>query len=209
MKNVKAVLFDLDGLLIQSWPFICASYNYVLTHLKLPQHGMSHPKMRHCTLEQAYAHLGVSGDMVHVANRMHLEFQSLNLHLLKPFPDTIPTLRALEARCHRAVVSNRKKNAPDLLKHCDLLDHFDLVIGAEDVSRGKPHPEGIFHALDYFGLEPYEVVMVGDTTADVEAGKRIGAWTVAVDGSDCAEAIFQARPDFFVKNLGELVPLLS
>jgi HAD superfamily hydrolase (TIGR01509 family) len=207
-KNIKLVLFDLDGLLIQSWPFIMASYNHVLSNLKLPREGLLDPIMRHCTLEQSYNHLGITGDKTAIATQLHLEFQSSNMHLIQPFPDAHSTLEALGSRFHKGVVSNRSKNAPTILMHCNLFQHIELIIGADDVSRGKPHPEGIFYAMQHFWVEPFQTVIIGDTVADVEAGKRIGAWTVAVDGSDCLDALRAAKPDYLLKNLGQLVPLL-
>lgn len=208
MKNIKLVLFDLDGLLIQSWPFIMASYDHVLSQLGLPKVGLGDPIMRHCTLLESYNHLGVTGKMLDQATQLHLEFQERNLQLIKPFPDTHSTLEALGSRFRKGVVSNRMKNAPDMLRHCNLFHHMELVIGADDVICGKPHPEGILSAIEYFGVDPNQTVMIGDTSIDIQAGKRAGTWTIGVDGSNCLEALKAANPDYLLKNLGELIPLL-
>lgn len=213
MKEVTTVLFDLDGLLVRSWPLIMGSYGHVLTQLKLSAEGLKHPKMRHCTLHQAYEHLGVnSPQVIEEATRLHLEFQAENLHLLEAFPEVHPTLYVLKVfkpRLRMGVVSNRQGNAARLLKHCHLLHHMELVIGAEDVPLGKPSPRGIYEALEYFGSEPHQTVIVGDTVVDVQAGKSIGAWTVAIDGSECREELEKAHPDFLLNNISELIPLLT
>lgn len=209
MNTTKLVLFDLDGLLIQSWPFIVASYRHVLSHLGLSDEGLHHPIMRHCTLHQAYAHLGiVTQEQIKTANRLHRQFQTENIRLLKPFPDALPTLIDLCEDFALGVVSNRTGNTSELLKHCGLLDLVELVIDKDVVPSGKPSPLGISYALEHFQVHPEEAVIVGDTIVDVLAGKAMGTWTVAVDGSECKDDLIRARPDYLLNNLGEIVPLL-
>lgn len=207
MKEVNTVLFDIDGTLVQSWDLIISSFSHVLNHFHLPLDGLSNPMMRHCTLKQGYKFLGLECHMEE-ALQLHVKFQKENMHLLKLCPGAHETLRALSGR-NRATISNRIINGPHFLSHFGLLDHLDLTIGADHLMQGKPHPEGLMHALEYFQTEPWKTVIVGDTVADVRAGKSIGAWTVAVDGSSCLDELKKSRPDYLIGDLIELIPLLS
>lgn len=206
--NIKAVLLDLDGVLVNSWPFIMASFDHVLTHFKLPKEGLKHPKMRHITLHQAYEHLGLQDDFDE-AFKIHIEFQKKNLHLLQRFPDTEFALDNLKKKFRIGVVSNRTGNSSQLLKHCGLLDYVEIVIGAENVTWSKPHPQGIFLACEHFGVEPEEAIMVGDTPSDIIAGKSAGAWTVALNTSNCYDELKKVSPGMIINNLSELIPVLK
>ncbi len=206
--KTKTILFDLDGCLIHSWPFIMASFDHVLSHFGFPKDGLAHPKMRHCTLLQAYEHLGLSLQ-ADTATRLHLEFQNTNTHLIHAFPASALVLENCNSRFHIGVVSNRQKNTAQLLRHCNLFDHVDLIISAEDVFRSKPHPEGIFQAMEYFGTHPEHTVMVGDTPPDILAGKAAGVSTIAIDGSDCLEELRKAKPNYLLRDMSELIPLLD
>jgi sugar-phosphatase len=57
-----------------------------------------------------------------------------------------------------------------------------VLIGADDVTRGKPHPEGYIAAAKALGLEPHDCIVFEDTEAGIEAARRAGAAAVAVGG---------------------------
>jgi phosphoglycolate phosphatase-like HAD superfamily hydrolase len=58
-----------------------------------------------------------------------------------------------------------------------VIDLFSVGVGFESVSRYKPHPEGVLLALSQLGANAEETVMVGDSPADIEAGKAAGCWS--------------------------------
>ncbi len=123
-------------------------------------------------------------DQREVATRLHLEFQTdpKNLETLQLCSNALSVLEKLHSHeFNLAVVSNRSKNHGDLIAHCGLRDYVRYVVGHEHVSKGKPDPEGIHLALAHFNVVPSQAVIVGDTVADVIAGKNASIHTVAVE----------------------------
>jgi len=106
--------------------------------------------------------------------------------------------------------SNPRKLIIRVLDLTGLLNYVDVVIGAEDVKRGKPHPYIIEEAVKRLGVKPFEAIYVGDTIYDVEAGKAAGVFTVAVlTGAASREKLENSRPDMIVENLKYLLEALS
>ena len=66
-----------------------------------------------------------------------------------------------------------------LLGAAGLLDHFDALVGADEVARSKPEPDGIHLACERLGVAPASAAYVGDATNDLEAARRSGARAVA------------------------------
>jgi HAD superfamily hydrolase (TIGR01509 family) len=92
-----------------------------------------------------------------------------------------PLLDHLAARYPLAVVSTRSRGAAlaFLAQHA-LGDHFREVVTQESTRRLKPHPEPIRFAAAALELAPEDCIMVGDTTVDIHAARRAGAWAVGV-----------------------------
>jgi phosphoglycolate phosphatase-like HAD superfamily hydrolase len=90
-------------------------------------------------------------------------------------------LRALSGRYRLAVVTTRgRRDADAFLERFGLSGIFEAVVTRESTWRLKPHPEPIRYAARLLGLPPERCAMVGDTTVDIRAARRAGAWAVAV-----------------------------
>jgi phosphoglycolate phosphatase len=92
--------------------------------------------------------------------------------------------------------------------HLDWLgirDRFAVVIGSDQVAKGKPHPEMAMRACAAMGLDPQDVVMIGDTQADVDMAKNAGMRAVIqICGSPAASRTDMASPDAVISNYLEL-----
>lgn len=90
-------------------------------------------------------------------------------------------LRNLQGRFPMAVVSARgERSTRRFLQQYDLERYFDPVVTALTCRHTKPYPDPILHAAQHMGVKAWECLMVGDTTVDIQAGKRAGAQTVGV-----------------------------
>jgi phosphoglycolate phosphatase-like HAD superfamily hydrolase len=90
-------------------------------------------------------------------------------------------LHALAGRYRLAVVTTRgRRDAEAFLEQLDSGGLFEAVVTRESTWRLKPHPAPILHAARVLGLPPQRCAMVGDTTVDVRAARRAGAYAVAV-----------------------------
>jgi phosphoglycolate phosphatase len=87
---------------------------------------------------------------------------------------------------------------------------FSAVSAGGDVPFVKPSPDPILHVAKQLGLNPDQMVMVGDGPQDVEAGRRAGCRTIGVKGGFLApERLIAAQPDVILGSLAELPAVLD
>ncbi len=131
---------------------------------------------------------------------------------LKPMPNAKEVLTTLHNEgYHLAILTTRMKNSTmDCLKICDFGDIFDAIICFDDVKATKPDPEGLFMITKKYKLNSADLIMVGDSKADVLAGNAFGAYTVAYLNNEAkAEGIVALKPNKTIDNLGELLTIVK
>lgn len=91
-----------------------------------------------------------------------------------------------------------------------LRDWFTVVVGAEDASRSKPHPEPFVKAMAELGAHPAHTLMVGDTPADVAGARAAGIRAAAaLWGSADPDAVIAAKPDHSLHQPADVLALLD
>jgi pyrophosphatase PpaX len=130
--------------------------------------------------------------------------------MVRPFPGALEVLAGLKERGARLAVVTSKRNevARRTMEVCGIWDAVELVVGADDVTLGKPDPEPVYRALDALELRahPHEVLFVGDSPFDLQAGRAAGTRTAAVGWGAFQRPILEAeRPDYFLDTLAELL----
>jgi pyrophosphatase PpaX len=87
---------------------------------------------------------------------------------------------------------------------------IDTVIGADDVTHPKPHPEPVLRALERLGADPGRTVFVGDSLHDMESGRRAGVATAAVLwGPFDREYLNRSAPDHWLTQPSDLLAVLG
>jgi phosphoglycolate phosphatase-like HAD superfamily hydrolase len=119
-------------------------------------------------------------------------------------------LVGLQAHYSLAVVSARgERNTLDFLQGCGLQAHFKQIVTGQTCRYTKPFPDPILWAAKGLGVVPENVLMVGDTTVDIRAGKAAGAQTVGVLCGFGQEAELRREgADLILPNTADLLPLL-
>jgi pyrophosphatase PpaX len=182
IPKTKAVLFDLDGTLLDTTEFIYQAYEHTFkSHNLSPVSREELSGVMGKPLGDCYRHFFSSQD-IEVLCETHRTFQTENLHLSVPFLHTEDTLNKLrEAGIKTAVITTRsRRTSQDTLELAGIRDKIDVLISGEDQTKHKPNPESLFNALKQLQVEPEEAIMVGDTDADVLAGKNAKTKTVGV-----------------------------
>ena len=120
-------------------------------------------------------------------------------------------LAALNGRYRLAVVTTRgRSEAEAFLAQYDLCDVFDVLVTHESTRRLKPRPAPIRYAARLLGVPVERCVMVGDTTVDVKAARRAGAWAVGVlCGFGEREELERAGAHLIVEHTAQLASLLQ
>jgi phosphoglycolate phosphatase len=129
--------------------------------------------------------------------------------LTQPYPRVILTLQALSTFTLGVVTTKESGQAEIVLRRLALLHFFRHVQGGSLGLRLKPAPDTILASLAALHCAPENALMVGDTPADVLAGKAAGTKTCAVTyGFGTREALLQCAPDRVIDSFGELVDLV-
>ena len=204
--KITTVLFDLDGVLINSAKLVSDSFDHTFAAFNMSERFESISGSG-LTIAEVYGQYTTKDQLLKFMEA-HAGFQKNNLHLVTAFEDALSTLRILRDKgIHIGIITNRSMNARNIIEHCELTPLVDFVVSVEDVKNPKPHPEEILKAIAHFDSNPAETIMVGDMPVDIQAGKAAGVITVATNTSDCLDELKKSHPNHIVQALAELIPL--
>ncbi len=219
-SEVRAVLFDLDGTLVDTTELIVSSHEHVLqAHLtgrtSVPRAeiirnlGRSLPE----TLLE-YAVADRQADAAERAEQMlqtYRDYQSANHDkMIRPFPGVREMLQGLRERGYAlgVVTSKMQATARLALEMYDLQDLLPLGVYHDDTDRHKPDPAPLVEAMLRGGLAPRETAYVGDSIHDMAAGRAAGVRTLAALWGPFDRADLELeRPDALVAAPEDLLHL--
>ncbi len=209
---VKAVLFDFDGVVVDSEPL------YVAAETRLfEQYGVTVPaedwKYFKGTTEadffqlirQRYNILTDSSELIEEGRRYIKEEFRKGLDYLPGFTDF---RRKIEGRFRTALVTS---TSADFLRwvfaNTVLENRFDLTITADDVQRAKPHPEPYIKAMQQLKVAASETVIIEDSINGISAAVASGAITIGFLSSASPDEI--PRADFYARNYTDISAILD
>jgi pyrophosphatase PpaX len=209
-----AVLFDLDGTLIDSIGLILGSMRYAFTKCEATAPsddewltGVGTPLR---TMFERYATDDADVDRFIAAYREH-QFANHDL-CVRCYDDVPRVLAALREHDHPLAVVTSKTTAlaERGLTHVGIMQYFQTIVGCDSTARHKPHPEPVLTALERLGYEPAEALFVGDSVHDMEAGNAAGVSTVAaLWGPFSREQLAISAPTRYIERIGELLQVLA
>ncbi len=185
--KVEAVLFDLDGTLMDTDDQAVESLAHRLERLRWPNPHQAARRLVMTAETPGNAlmtlidMLGLDSPLSAFTDRLHRWRGLRGRADFRIIADAEEMLTALKGRYRLAVVTTRgQRDAEAFLEQHDLRDYFDALVTRESTWRLKPHPAPIWHAARLLGAPVERCVMVGDTPVDVKSARRAGAWAVAV-----------------------------
>ena len=217
-KPVRAVLFDLDGTLVDSAPDIAFAVNATMAKDSLLPHPVSVVRGLigegiHRLVEKGYA-LHNRSLSLNDLNRRTAEFAVIyEAHIVdqtRPYPGVLAGLEALRQMGLKiAVVSNKAQHLTDhLLLRLKLSSCFDLILGARIDLPKKPAPDMLHFALREFSAGSDEAIFVGDSIADVRAAQAAVLPCILIEGGYTVEAATKLGAWKTVSDFQELVKFL-
>lgn len=213
---IKLVILDFDGTLADTVELIVQTNQEV-------QRRMNYPV---CKPEEIIATIGLplaqciqvmypkvrSEDLPRWVSVYREVFDMLKTQIVPAlFPHVKETLAELTARGVICTVASSRgvESLHAFLKEMELAPYISYVLGAEDVTLAKPHPEPVLKTLEHLGISASEAIVVGDMPVDIHMGLGAGAYTCGVTyGNSNKEALDAAGAHYVIDDFRELLSFL-
>jgi phosphoglycolate phosphatase len=179
----RAVIFDCDGVLFDSWHANVAYYNAIRARLGLAPMDAAWERRAHflaaaSVLDEMFDHDPDTRDEARrIARSVDYEpFYALML----PAAGLYQVLANLRPSWRLGMATNRGATVPEVVRRFGLDAYLDAAVGVLDVARPKPHPDVVLECLARLGVRPAAAVYVGDAESDEAAARAAGVHFVAV-----------------------------
>lgn len=219
-----AVLFDLDGTLVDSVPDITAATTELLAgeHLPAPSEQDVRSMVGNGTealVARAFAAIGrpLQGEaLTRMTARMMTIYPRHLVDKSVLMPGVMACLEGLAAHgCALGVVTNKPQDAAEtVLAHFAILPRLSVLQGDQPLKSGrqlarKPAPDMLAFALDKLGVAPADAVMVGDSESDIRSAQAGGLIGIGVRGGYTNQPLETFAPDLVLDSLAGLVDALK
>ncbi|OUQ79564.1 hydrolase [Massilimicrobiota sp. An105] len=212
----KAVIFDMDGLMIDSER---VTYNeYVKKLAQLGHHDFTEELYRNCLGKNKQGicqvfidHYGQDFPMDEVWDDVHVWIdESLRQYVPKK-KGLVELLEYLKANNYKTIVatSSGRARVDEILKNADLTKYFDDTICGDEVTHGKPHPEIFLTACQKLDVKPEEALVLEDSEAGILAAYDGHIDVICVPDMKYPEPQFVEKVTKIVDSLDEVIDYLK
>lgn len=209
LQRMRALLFDLDGTLLDSLRAQFHVYERVFAALGIPLDEDEYQRNYSPNWYVFYERMGVPKNRWPEADQLWLKNYAQEAP--GPRPGAAQILAAVKAsnRALGLVTSGERSRVERDLKRMGWQALFDVVVCGGDTLQRKPHPAPLLYALDRVQVRAGEALYVGDTVEDVQMGREAGTSTAAVAGGFASlSTLRRERADFVFETLSDLTVLL-
>lgn len=209
MTKIKAVVFDMDGVIIDSRELISQAIADVLAERGLKATPQQIAAVTGKPVRAMYEHFAPDHDADELTTA-HMAHHEENIHLLKSYEEVADTLAELQKQYKLGIFTGFNELSRDRLAIFDLVRYFQTIVDTSRYIKHKPDPEGLHLCMNDLGVNPDEVVYVGDGVTDMLAGKAAGVSAVIgiTQGFSSRESLIQSGADYIIDSLSELSGIL-
>ncbi|OMF80037.1 beta-phosphoglucomutase [Paenibacillus glucanolyticus] len=190
-KSLKAVIFDLDGVITDTAEYHYQAWKATATELGIPftrefnenLKGVSRMDSLMLLLSQAETPVNYSeGELVQLADRKNKLYVEL-IETITPadlLPGVTEFVADIRAAGLKTAIASASKNAIAVLTRLGVMDQFDVIVDVTKLTNNKPDPEIFLTAAAQLGVEPADCIGVEDAASGVDAIKGAGMFAVAI-----------------------------
>lgn len=186
--RTSAVLFDLDGTLVDSLPLIRNTYFKVFGEMGIPWGNDDVMRWIGRPLWDIGEHFAGAERVEYFIERYQHHYHRDHDRYVSLYPGTMEMLKELKEKGIKTGVVT-SKGRPGTLRTVEFTGigpYLDVIVTAHDVEKHKPLPDPIYKALDEIGSKPEEAMYIGDSHFDLEAGNAAGVRVLAVSWGICS-----------------------
>ena len=218
----KAILFDLDGTLVETAPDLMAAHNHVMEkygYEKKPLEDIrflagrgaavmllksidSQGRLKHKEKIDENKHKAMTKDFIDFYAANISNTSKINIGVIN-FLDWCKS-----KKIHLAVCTNKMEHLTiKLLKEIKLYDYFDFIAGADTFNYRKPNPQHLTSILEILGVPIEQSIMVGDSETDAEAARAAKIKFILVKGGYTEKNYNQIYNDYLIESFTEIQPI--
>ncbi len=211
-SRIKAIIFDLDGTLIDSSDGIVEAFNFTLRQFNLPEQPQNKiTPMIGFPVESMFQVLaGYSSP--ELKSTFRNKAMETVVKASEPLPGANEAVTSLFKAGYKLGIATTKirPHIDAILKKMKWREFFEAVIGGDEVSQVKPHPEQFESLLAKMNSDCLSTVAVGDTINDILPARLLGLIEIAVRSPyGNSLQVQQLRPHYFLEDLTELPDVLE
>ena len=211
-----ALVFDLDGTLVDSLPDLRAALNEMLRGLA--RRELSADEVRrmigdgtHALVTRALRATGEVVDLENAHQRFQDFYEAAPTRLSRLYPDVATTLRSLTGSGARLAICTNKQQAATLavLDGFNIAKYFEVIVGGDVVPFRKPDPRHLLTALEQLRASPNESVMIGDNENDYAAARAAGVAVILMRYGYLRVPPETLAPDAWLDQFADIPPALD
>lgn len=194
--NPKAILFDMDGVIVDSLESWWKALNHALKTYNLPiiSKKVFYEKYWGHDLNDNLKKNNLPLEVGMFCNNIYRE----HLEGIKIYPNTKKVLEKL-TNYKKCIITNTPYDCTiQILKTFNIIKYFDLILTSDDVKLAKPNPEIVQLACKKLKITPKNAVLIGDTESDIKAGHAAGCKVIGIN----------IKADITVDNLNQILDFL-
>ncbi len=220
LNKPEMILFDVDGTLVDSVPDLAWCVDRMMERLELPTRGEEKVRNWVGNGVEALVRRALTDQMdskpdaalyaraYPVFLELYADNTSKRSYLYPGVRKALETLSKIGYPLG-SVTNKAEQFTLPLLEQLGIRDHFRIVISGDTLPRKKPDPLPLLHAAEFFGVQPQNALMIGDSVSDVKAARAAGFQIVCMSyGYNHGEDICDSSPDAVIDTMTKLPRLL-
>jgi HAD superfamily hydrolase (TIGR01509 family) len=210
MNDLEAILFDLDGVIIDSEPLHEKAFRQTSLHLGRDLTQEEVASLKGTVEEIGAAKLLEYNPAATLSIPQVMEYHNNHYKAMFGQMRLISGSREFIQKAHKKgfklglTTSALQENQQRIFEIFNLSPYFSTIITGEDIINGKPHPEPYLKTAEKLGVAPASALVIENSLNGVRSGKAAGCWVIAITTSFPRERLMELQVDYVVDSFAEL-----